>query len=449
MLKINEVLKATQGKLIYAKRGLVFKGFSIDTRTIKHGEIFIAIKGDNFDGHNFINEAIKKGASCIIRDASHKLQVTSRIPCIEVRDTVKALADIALYIRKKFNFPVIALSGSNGKTTAKEMIAWVLAEKFNVLKNAGTLNNHIGLPLTLLRANAGIDIAVLELGTNHFNEIKNLVKICLPNIGVITNIGPSHLEYFGDLTGVFREKYNLIKNLEEPCIGILNNDDYLLRREVLKKNRHRFIFTFGIRNKSDFFPHSIHYSAGKMVFFVHKQKFVLNTWGGYNIYNALIAIAVARIFGLSYGEIAKSIASFNFPQGRLKIVKFKKITFIDDTYNSNPLSLKAALDTLGMLNPKGRKIVVMGDMLELGHHKELLHKKAGLQAAKVCDVFITVGPLSKFAADVARAYGTPQVFTCATSVEANGLLFSKVALNKNDLVLVKGSRGMKMEGAFR
>lgn len=449
MLKINEVLKATQGKLIYAKRGLAFKGFSIDTRTIKHGEIFIAIKGDNFDGHNFINEAIKKGASCIIKDTRHKTQGTSKVPCIEVKDTTRALADIALFVRKKFNFPVIAISGSNGKTTTKEMIAWALSDKFNVLKNAGTLNNHIGLPLTLLKANAGIDISVLELGTNHFNEIKNLAKICLPNIGVITNIGPSHLEYFGDLTGVFREKYSLIKNLEEPCVGILNNDDFLLRREVLKKNKHLFVFSFGIRNRSDFFAHSMHYSAGKTVFFVHKQKFVLNTWGGYNIYNALIAIAVARIFGLSYGDIAKRIASFNFPQGRLKIIKFREATFIDDTYNSNPLSLKAALDTLGKINPKGRRIVVMGDMLELGHHKEILHKKAGLQAAKVCDIFIGVGPLSKFAADTARIYGTPQVFTCATSEEANGLLFNKIALNKNDLVLVKGSRGMKMEGAFR
>ncbi len=456
MLKINEVLKATQGKLIHAKRGLVLKGFSIDTRTIKHGEIFIAIKGDNFDGHTFIPEAVKKGASCIIKDTRHlpagrqgRAQDTNRISYIGVKDTTRALADIALYVRKKFNFPVIAISGSNGKTTTKEMIAWVLSEKFNVLKNAGTLNNHIGLPLTLLKANAGIDIAVLELGANHFNEIKNLVKICLPNIGVITNIGPSHLEYFGDLTGVFREKYSLIKNLEEYGIGILNNDDFLLRREILKKNKHSFIFSFGIRNRSDFFAHSMRYSAGKTEFFVHKQKFVLNTWGGYNIYNAMIAIVAARIFGLSYGDIAKRIDSFDFPQGRLKIIKSKEVTFIDDTYNSNPLSLKAALDTLGKINPKGRKIVVMGDMLELGHHKEILHRKAGHQAAQVCDIFIGVGPLSKFAADAARTYGTLQVFTCATSREANGLLFNKIALNKDDLVLVKGSRGMKMEGAFR
>jgi len=449
MLKVNELLQATRGKLINGEKDFAIKAFSIDSRTIKKGETFIAIKGDNFDGHAFIDAAIKKGASCIIKITNHKSQITKKVTCIGVKDTTKALADIARFMRQKFNIPVIAISGSNGKTTVKEMIAWVLSGKFKVLKNEGTKNNHIGLPLTLLGLDSGFDIGVLELGTNHFHEIENLVKICLPNIGIITNIAPAHLEYFGDLRGVFREKYTLIKNLEEPYIGILNNDDPLFKKEILKKTKQPPIFSFGIKNKSDFSATIIRSLAGKTEFMAGKQKFVLNTRGEYNVYNALAAIAAARIFGLTCKDIAKRLASFDFPQGRMKMISLNQATLIDDTYNSNPLSLKAALNTLKSIKTKGRKIVVMGDMLELGQDREIMHFEAGREVAKVCDIFIAVGPLSKFAAEAAKICGKKKVFSCKSSQEAGRLLFHKITPKENDLVLVKGSRAMKMEGVFK
>jgi len=513
MFKVNELLKATQGKLINSLQDIVIKDISIDSRTIKKGEAFIAIKGNNFDGHDFIDEAIRKGASCIITEAQDKeyttgntLHAARKIALIEVKDTQKALGDIATFKRKKFDIPIIAITGSNGKTTVKEMIAWILSKRFKVLKNEGTKNNHIGLPLTLLNLNSGYEIAVLEIGTNHFGEVSYLSRICQPNIGIITNIGPAHLEYFKDLKGVFKEKYSLITNLKKPYIAILNADDGLLKG-VIKKIKTPAILGFSTKNQSDFFGTDIKNHNGKIEFLVKavrnityfgsrkkisngtnlKNKFTptplekatavkpwmnrdvllakpetnkatpvkvwrftLKTLGYYNIYNALAAIALARIFGMEYKDIASRLSSFEFPQSRLKFIKSNHIKFIDDTYNSNPTSLKQALDALHNLKTKGRKILVMGDMLELGSRKKTFHYQAGRYAARVCDTIITVGELSKLAAAAARFYGfdVKNIFTCKSCNEARGILFNKIYPKEDDIVLVKGSRLMKMEEIF-
>lgn len=452
MLEIEEILKATGGKLICGRRNLCIKDFSLDSRTLKKGDGFIAIKGNNFDGHWFIKKAIKQEASCIITQIKPEEELVTKakdFALIEVADTIKALGDIAYYKRKKFNLPIIAISGSNGKTTTKEMIAWILSEKFKVLKNEGTKNNHIGLPQALLSLNADFDLGVLELGTNHFHEIDYLAKISKANIGIITNIGPTHLEYFGGLTGVFKEKYDLIKNLENPYLGILNGDDKFLRKVILKKSRRPLTLSFSIENKSDFFASKIRFNQGKIEFLLNrKDKFCLNTCGRHNVYNALAAISVARIFGLQYKTIIKRLASFEFPAGRLEIKEFNKAIFIDDTYNSNPASFKQALSTLENFKTAGRKIVVMGDMLELGKDKDLLHRNAGRLAAQVADIFIAVGSLSKLAAEAARISGINRIFSCESALEARDILFNKVLPKDNDVILVKGSRSMKMEGVF-
>lgn len=458
MFKINELLQATKGKLIAGLPSLSVEGISIDSRTIKKNEAFVAIKGNKFDGHDFIEEAIKKGANCIMGEARLISDVTTdtadntkRPILIETPDTTKALGDIARFNRRKFDIPVIAVTGSNGKTTTKEMIAWVLSKKYNVLKNEGTKNNHIGLPLALLNLNRRHDMAVLEIGTNHFGEIDYLAGICQPNIGIITNIGPVHLEFFKDLAGVFKEKYRLIENLKKPRIAVLNADDDLLRSRFARGVR-PFILGFSIQKRSDFSASDIRYSQEKIEFRINsKYKFTLHTPGHYNIYNALAAIAVARLFGMEYSEISSSLAAFDFPQGRLKVIELNNVRFIDDTYNSNPVSLKQALDALDNLKTRGRKILVMGDMLELGSYKKLFHSKVGRRAVKVCDVFITVGELSKFSAKSARAarLNNKGIFTCDSCQEARDILFNKLFLRKGDVVLVKGSRAMRMEEVFK
>ncbi|MFH0913460.1 MAG: UDP-N-acetylmuramoyl-tripeptide--D-alanyl-D-alanine ligase [Candidatus Omnitrophota bacterium] len=452
MFKLDELLKATSGKLVNRIGSLDIKGISIDSRTIKPQEAFIAIKGSNFDGHDFIDQVIKKGAGCIIKEVAGKVG-TDKAAIIEVKDTVRALGDIARFWRRRFSdIPVIAITGSNGKTTAKEMVAHLFSRRFKVLKNAGTKNNQIGLPLTLLGLDSSYDVVVLEIGTNHFGEVACLAKICQPNVGIITNIGPSHLEYLHNLGGVFREKYSLIENLDSPHIAILNADDDLLRKRAFGRSKKAFVLGFGIKNSCDFFASDIKEARGVFGFGIkQKYRFTLKTLGYYNIYNALAAIAAARLFGISYADIALEMATFDFPQGRLKLRKIGKTRFIDDTYNSNPLSLKGALEALHNFKTKGRKIFVMGDMLELGKSKEEFHCQAGREAARACSIFITVGRLSRLAADAARASGFDKknIFICDNARQAQDILSRRVLPKKDDLVLAKGSRLMKMEEVFK
>jgi len=460
MFKVTELVKAAKGRLTSGKGNIEVKGISIDSRTLKPGECFIAVKGDNFDGHDFVRQAIKKGASCIIKDKrptsypSASLG-TSQLPAtsfIEVKDTIIALGDIARFWRNKFNIPVIAVTGSNGKTTTKEMIAWVLSAKFKVLKNEGTKNNHIGLPMALLNLNSTHEIAVLEIGTNHFGEVANLARICSPDIGVITNIGPSHLEYFHNLEGVLREKYSLFDNLKIPHIGILNADDPLLRKKILSRRKNSFIVSFGIDQPADFSARCIKRLGSKIGFSLdNKYKFTLATPGYYNAYNALAAIAAGRIFGIGHGDIAGRLKQFKFPYGRLNLLNLRKTTFIDDTYNANPASLIQALDVLVNFKVKGRKIFVMGDMMELGAGKEKFHLQAAGKIARACDCLITVGKLSQLAAQAARQQGlsTNNIFNCRNSGEARRILFDKLSPGPQDIVLVKGSRAMKMEEVLK
>lgn len=447
MFKISELLEAAHGELISGSRDVVVRGISIDSRRVKKGEAFLAIKGDKFDGHDFIPEVIRKGVRCII---AQRLSSQKGVTFIKVKDTALALGDIACFNRKRFkNIPVIAVTGSNGKTTTKEMIASVLSRKFKVLKNEGTKNNHIGLPLTLLKLDNSYDIAVLEIGTNHFGEVHYLTRIAYPNIGIITNIGPAHLEYFNNLSGVFKEKYSLFEGLQQPAIAIVNADDDFLREVAFKKTKFPFVLSVGLKNKSDFFASGIKYIRGKPAFKVNQRfKFALNALGYYNIYNSLFAVAVARIFGLTYRDISCGLTGFSLPKSRLNFIEIGGIKFIDDTYNSNPLSLKQALGVLENFPVKGKKIFVMGDMLELGELSRSLHAQAVREGLRVFDTLITVGELSKACSDK-NSRAKNKIFNCQTASEAREILFGKVGVGSDDIVLVKGSRRMKMEEVFK
>ncbi|MDD5432187.1 MAG: UDP-N-acetylmuramoyl-tripeptide--D-alanyl-D-alanine ligase [Candidatus Omnitrophica bacterium] len=453
MIEVSELLKATQGKLICGDASGRVKGISIDSRSINPYEAFCAIKGNNFDGHDFINNVIKNGCKCVIAESFPKPlnKDKSSLTLIKVENTTKALGDIARFRREKFNIPVIAVTGSNGKTTTKEMVACVLSKKYKVLKNEGTKNNHIGLPLTLINLDETHSAAVLEIGTNHPGEVKYLVDIAKPNIGIVTNIGLSHLEYFCDLEGVYKEKSVLINNLKTPGIGILNADDVLLKKRAFGKKTGSVVFGFGLVNESDYFATCVKSSGVKQRFLVQgKYWFTINTLGRYNIYNALAAISCGRILGLSYRQIVLALAKFKFPYSRLNFLEINSVRFIDDTYNSNPVSLKQALNALSDFEARGRKIFVMGDMLELGSRTEEFHRQAGINAAGICNAFIAVGKYSRLAASAAiqEGFSIKNVFTCDNSVQAKEILFSRLSPRSEDIVLVKGSRSMRMEEVF-
>ncbi|MDO8662053.1 MAG: UDP-N-acetylmuramoyl-tripeptide--D-alanyl-D-alanine ligase [Candidatus Omnitrophota bacterium] len=447
MFTIAELLKAAGGLLVSGDAGIIVEGISIDSRSVKKNEAFLAIKGERFDGHDFIDEVVSKGVKCVIAEEERKRYGAS---FIQVKDTTKALGDIARFNRNRFkHIPLIAVTGSNGKTTVKEMIAWILSSKFKVLKNEGTKNNQIGLPLTLLKLDNSYDLAVLEIGTNHFGEVSYLSKIARANIGVITNIGPSHLEYLKNLKGVFKEKYALLRNLKQPAIAILNTDDKFLRKEALKKRKTPFVLGAGIEKASDFSAGGVKYISGKPSFVLNKRfSFALPSLGYYNIYNSLLAIATARIFGLGYRDISFRLSRFDLPKSRLNFIEIKGISFIDDTYNSNPLSMKQALGVLGNFSSRGRKIMVMGDMLELGAQSISLHADVIKEALKLADTLITVGPLTKSCLVKVNA-AKNNIFACQTSSEAREILFKRVCVGPEDIVLVKGSRGMKMEEVFK
>ncbi|MDP2044442.1 MAG: UDP-N-acetylmuramoyl-tripeptide--D-alanyl-D-alanine ligase, partial [Candidatus Omnitrophota bacterium] len=451
MFSVNEIVEATGGKLIQGNLRNKLAGISTDSRKLNNQDAFLALRGNNFDGHDFIFPALKSGAACVIAEKTSGLTIPKGLALIQVKNTTLALGDIARFQRQKFNLPVIAVTGSNGKTTVKEMIAWILSGDARVLKNEGTKNNQIGLPQTLIRLKKSDDFAVVEIGTNHFGEVVTLAKIALANIGIITNIGQSHLEFLKDLKGVLKEKSALLNNLAKPALAILNADDKLLKGIISQEKGPAQVFSYGIKEKSDFRASAIKLGDNEVKFKVNRKfDFVLSTPGDYNIYNALAAIAVGRIFGLDYRKIASRLAGFKFPNGRLNLVEFRGVRFIDDTYNSNPLSLSCALKVLSAMKCKGRKILVMGDMLELGRQKESLHRQAAGSITDTCGLLVTVGSLAKLTAKAACAGGlkSKNIFSCASALEARDLLFKKIIPGADDVVLVKGSRSMKMEEVF-
>lgn len=450
MWSIREILQATAGQLAAGNPDEDIAGVSIDSRTIKEGDIFICIRGERFDGHDFIPQAIKNGAAaiCFCRDKAVVLGSKIRCSCIAVGNTLTALSSLAYYHRKRFSIPVIGITGSNGKTTAKEMLASLLSSRYKVLKNEGTQNNIIGLSLTLLRLDTSHEIAVLELGTNHFGELRELCRIAAPTVGLITNIGPAHLEFFGDEKGVLREKWELIEGLAFPRIGILNADDILLKEKLSCAAGVSF-FTFGLANKADFTARRILQKDRKTSFFIKNYPIELKTVSRVNLYNALSAYAAARIFGIDANDIMNKLKQFRFPKARFERKRINGFYVIDDAYNANPASFYNAIDAFNNLRTRGRKIAIIGDMLELGQKSCELHRQVGRALGESgIDMLIGVGRLSHIACDAALAGGLNHkvIYKRDTTDQVRDIVPS--LLKKGDFVLLKGSRAMRLEEVF-
>ena len=444
-MKISEIVKVTGGRLVCGDPDFEIKPplISTDSRTIKRGSLFIALKGPNFDGADFVGDVFKKGASGAIVTAGKAATGKGKKIIIEVDDTTKALQDIAHHHRMKFNIPVVAVTGSNGKTSTKEMIWEVLSSRYKVLKNEGTKNNHIGVPQTLLSLTAKHDICVLELGTNHEGEIRALSAIARPTVAVITNIGPSHLEYLGSLEGVFRAKMEIVEYLNGDDLLIINGDDPFL---ASLKGAGLTIERFGFKDSNDYVASQVLTKKRELQFLVNGiERFTLNILGTHNVYNALAAIAVASHFRIPYSPMRSSFRNYKPASMRLNLKKTGGIDIIDDCYNSNPLSMKAALEAL-MAYPAKTKWVVSGDMLELGSHAAYLHKSLGEDIARSgVGGLITFGELSKYTFEGARAAGMDErmLWHCSSHDEMASLLKSRAS--KGDVILIKGSRGMRME----
>lgn len=446
MFKVKEILEATGGKLLQGSLEAAFRGISTDTRTIKPKELFLAIEGDNFNGHSFIKKAIEKKATGAIVSENRRNAYPKDFVAILVEDTVKALADIANFHRKKFDIPVIAVTGSNGKTTTKDMISRVLSEKYNVLSCQGTHNNHIGVPSTLLQLNARHEVVVLELGTSHKGEISNLSRIAIPDIAVFTNVGPSHLEFFKNIKSVFDEKISLLKNLRPKGTVVINKDDCSLHKIESKYKKRFKILSYSVKNSSKFQATKINLGFDSLEFLLNNKTWIrLNTPAEHNIYNALAAIACANLFNIDIAISKRALESFVFPKSRFNFLKVNDFSLIDDSYNSNPQSLESALKVISRFDSK-RRILVCGDMLELGKGSRKFHYDLGKKLGDYgVDILITVGKLARFLGKGAldNSFDEKMIFSFDSIDGAGNKLIN--IISSGDVILVKGSRSLKLE----
>jgi UDP-N-acetylmuramoyl-tripeptide--D-alanyl-D-alanine ligase len=455
---VNEILKATGGELICGDEKQRFETVSIDSRTISADDVFVAIVGDVHDGHSFINDVLKQGAVGLIvnRQKAKDLPIsewqTQNIACVAVADTTRALGDLAAFHRLRTDVSVIAITGSNGKTTTRQMTAAVIAKKFITLSTVKNYNNQIGVPLTLLRLVPEHKWAVVELGTNSPGEIARLAQICAPDIGVITNIGPAHLEGLGSLDGVMREKGQLIEHLKAAGKAVLNADDrrvYKLatqtKKEVLLfgQSRNARIRATAVKEKTAGISFSLDLPEESL-------RVDLKVAGQFMVINALAAAAVGHLLGLSAEDIKAGLEKFEPAWGRMNIFQTANgIHIIDDTYNANPDSMRAAITTLKSLRTNNRSILVAGDMLELGEQSEPLHRQVGAWAAAagINQLWVT-GDFAGAVIAGAKDAGMKDEHIFSGSQE-RVLVELQKSLKPGDWVLVKGSRGARMEDVVK
>jgi len=444
-----EILEATKGDLLCGDVKHVFEGVSIDSRTISVNELFIAIKGNVHDGHDFASDVMTGGVRGLIisKDDAGTDWQDKGIVCVAVSDTTKALGDLASFNRRRTHVSVVAITGSNGKTTTKEMTASVVSTRYKTLSTKGNFNNEIGLPLTLLDLKNSHQWAVLELGTNRPGEINRLGEICIPDIGVITNIGFAHLEGLGSIEGVMNAKGELLKRIKPEGTAVLNADDS--RVLYLSTKTSRKVLYFGLSEDARIKALNVNETTTGISFTLvlpeERVPIKLRTSGRFMVSNALAAASVGYIIGLSLEEIKAGLECFQPVKGRINIFDIRGVHIIDDTYNANPDSMEAAIRILSSLKGNSRGILVAGDMLELGEHAESMHRKIGALFARsnIARLYIT-GEFAKAVANGARKEdkNLMDIFIGAREEILEDL---KKSLLPGDWVLVKGSRAMGME----
>ncbi len=449
-----EIREATRGELLCGELRRPFSRVSIDSRNIAADDIFVAIAGEVHDGHAFISNIVDQGVRGLVISCHKANQMpistwkTNDVACIAVEDTTRALGDLAAFHRQRSQAFVVAITGSNGKTTTRRMTTAVLDRQYETLTAIGNFNNQIGLPLTLLGLTADHQWAVLELGTNNPGEIARLAEICSPDIGVLTNVGPAHLEGLGSIDGVMQEKGDLLKSLGPRGKAILNADDP--RVIQLASSTRAEVILYGLSRQATIRAENInetrHYISFTLIFAGEKIPVQLYTHGRFMVSNALAAAAVGHQIGLSCETVKAGLESFIPVSGRMKIERLPAdIHLIDDTYNANPESMQAAFTTLNTMRTGARGVVVIGDMLELGTQAQSLHRKVGAAAARS-----GIGRLyayGEFAAEV-RAGAQDEGMQPKDTFEGTHdeiVEDLKIWLQPGDWLLVKGSRGMAME----
>jgi UDP-N-acetylmuramoyl-tripeptide--D-alanyl-D-alanine ligase len=418
---------------------------STDSRTVKRGELFVALRGDRFDGHKFVEGAAREGAAGALVDEKWKGQVPPGFALLRVPDTLAGYHRLAANYRKSLPLKVLGITGSNGKTSTKDFTAAVLSHRFRVTKTEGNFNNHVGLPRTILEATSEHEIAVWELGMNHPGEIAVLARIAAPDAAIITNVGIAHIEFMGSREAIAQEKGALAKAVGANGWVVLNADDPFsailaaetTARVILAGTSSGAVYAADIRQSASGAEFTIMEGA-------HRCRAQVPVPGLHMVQNALLAVAAGRAFGLSLEECAEGLATAPLTKARLQIKEIHGVQFMDDSYNANPDSMKAALRTLVELDADGQRIAVLGEMSELGAESERAHREVGVEAATLgIDRLIAIGEGGALMAEAARKSGLEKSAAVASTAEAAGVLAEIAAAG--DLVLVKGSRAARTE----
>ena len=420
-------------------------GVSTDSRTIQENNLYIPLVGEVFDGRLFVKECEDKGASAFLIDRDYEIKNNISIPYIRVDDTLKALQDLARSYRKELNVKVIGITGSNGKTTTKDLLYEVLSTKYKTQKTIGNLNNEIGVPKTILSLNEDTEIAVVELGTDKFGDISLTSNIALPDIAIITNIGDSHLHNLKSKEGILKAKMEIVEGLSDDGIFIYNGDDETMKKEIDSYKVDQKIISFGLEDDNDFVVKEIPSTPAKVSFSHDDETYDIPLLGRHNIYNGACCLLIANILGLDANEVKSGLVKVRPANNRSSMIEFDGFDVLDDSYKSNPQSLKSGLATCKLLDGYNNKIVVLGDMLELGDKEDELHYEVGLDIdpkdIHYCLFFgnlsyhMCKGALNNFPKD--RAFH----FT-----DKDDLIDKlKSLITKSTLVFVKGSHGMHME----
>jgi UDP-N-acetylmuramoyl-tripeptide--D-alanyl-D-alanine ligase len=423
-LGIDKIAKACKGRVVNETDNWV-SGISTDSRTLKPGDAFFALSGPNFDGHLYINEAFNKGAVCAIVSN----EAISGYPLIIAEDTSRALLDLAACYRRLYaHVKVVAVTGSAGKTTTKDMIASVLSQKYKIKKTEGNYNNHIGVPLTLFQLEEGDEAIVVEMGMNHAGEIHKLSMAATPDIAVITNIGDAHIENFENREGILQAKLEITDGLHENGLLIVNGDDALLN------NKYNFKTIYCHMRDTVIEPLGM---AGSR-FTLGDRLAHLKLPGGHMVMNALLAAAVGEALGLDPAQIVKGIENFNPSDNRMEFITVHGMQIINDSYNANPSAMKAAIQSMEGI--KTRRVCVLGDMFELGGHAEALHREVGRFTAEQGAILVAVGNLARYMADGYMELKRDGLFYFPD--KNSFLAVWPDILRPGDTVLVKASNGM-------
>ena len=442
---LKDILKVTNGKLIIGKEEEICEDFCRDSREIKENDIYLGIKGETINGSIFFEEAFSKGAKgAILQDieiSEEQIKKYENKFIIIVKNTIEAMQQIAEYKRNLYNIPVIAITGSVGKTSTKDMIASVVSKQFSTLKTEGNYNNHIGVPLTIFRLK-NEEAMVVEMGMNHLGEISTLTKIAKPTVAVITNVGTAHIGILGSRENILKAKLEILEGLEPNGHIVINNDNDLLHKWYLENKEKYNIITYGIENESNYMAENIISKEDGSTYTLKgtNQKIEVPVGGNHFVQNSLCAIAVGNIFKMPLEKMAKGIYEFELTKKRMDITTLQNnITVINDYYNANYDSMKAALEYLGKLQEK-RKIAVLGDMLELGDYSKELHEKVGEEVVKnKIDILITVGKEAKQIAKISEGK-IKRIIECDTNEETIENI-NKIK-QENDAILLKASNGM-------